>query len=377
MSTESPSAPPRISKARARLYGILLTLLLLCTVEGAARLLYVLLPKTLGLAVPPQLTQLDPDLGWSLRPGASATSKRTGDLIRYAINSKGLRDEETPYEKPAGTTRIVLLGDSRTFGFGVPIEKHYSMLLEGYLDQVECINLGVDGYGVDQELLVLRKEGFKYHPNIVMALVSHFGDERHLHDSRWGMGKPKFVLGENATLTLTNVPVSNNAAWYVHARTLDCIASASRAYSMLRDLLLHVAHSFKPPAAPAVAAEVDIPEGMTAAQWAHQQQLYGTALAILMAMDAECAARNAVFVLLTQMPELHGLAQAVGLRSLDLTVPMRNNRFPLPDGLAHFNEAGNGVLAWEVAQYLQREGLADMIPLLPPAPQDPQDPSAE
>ncbi|AGW14218.1 SGNH/GDSL hydrolase family protein [Megalodesulfovibrio gigas] len=362
MTVEPSPTPPRLSKARASLYGCILVVLVLCAVEGAARLLYVLLPKTLGLAVPPQLTRLDPELGWSLRPGAVATSKRTGDIIRYAINSKGLRDDETPYEKPAGTTRIVLLGDSRTFGFGVPIEKHYSMLMEGYLDQVECINLGVDGYGVDQELLSLRKEGFRYQPDIVMALVSHFGDERHLHDSRWGMGKPMFVLDENSNLVLTNSPVSNNAAWYVHARTLDRIASASRAYAMLRDLLLHVAHSVKPRATPAVAAEIGIPDGMTAAQWAHQQRLFGTALAILMAMNAECAAHNADFVLLTQLPGLHVLAEAVGLRSLDLSAPMRNSKFPLPDGLAHFNEAGNGVLAWEVVQYLQREGLVPAAP---------------
>jgi hypothetical protein len=71
-------------------------------------------------------------LGWSLRPFSHGTSNRTGYDIEYRINSKGLRDEETTYEKPEGSFRIVLLGDSRTFGFGVPIEKHFSTLLEGY-----------------------------------------------------------------------------------------------------------------------------------------------------------------------------------------------------------------------------------------------------
>ncbi|GAB7080807.1 SGNH/GDSL hydrolase family protein [Megalodesulfovibrio paquesii] len=346
-----------LSSSRIRLYLLILLALVLLCIEGGARLMYVLLPKTLGLTVPSHISRLDPELGWVLRPGSSGSSKRTGDIIRYDVNSKGLRDDETTYDKPANATRIVLLGDSRTFGFGVPIRKHYSMLVEGYFKQVECINLGVDGYGIDQELLFLRKEGFRYHPDIVMALISHFGDERHLHDSRWGMGKPMFVLEDNGTLTLTNAPVTNNSSWYVALREFDRIASCSMAYTMLRDLLLHSVRSLGSTVKPAVAAELEVPPGFTAAQWAHQTKLYGTALAILQAMDAESKAHGATFVLLTQMPELHALAQANGLRSLDLTAPMRNSRFPLPDGLAHFNEAGNGVLAWEIAQYLRREGL--------------------
>lgn len=50
--------------------------------------------------------------------GLPSTSKRTGYEIEYLINSKGLRDSETTYEKPEGIFRIVLVGDSHTFGYG-------------------------------------------------------------------------------------------------------------------------------------------------------------------------------------------------------------------------------------------------------------------
>ncbi len=68
--------------------------------------------------------------------------------VEYRINSKGLRDNETTYDKPEGVFRIVVIGDSNTFGVGVPIEKHFTRLLEGYFRDLEVINLGVGGFGM-------------------------------------------------------------------------------------------------------------------------------------------------------------------------------------------------------------------------------------
>ncbi|MBU1849701.1 MAG: hypothetical protein KKH40_03155, partial [Nanoarchaeota archaeon] len=41
------------------------------------------------------------------------------------------------------------------------------MLNENKLDY-EVINLGVSGYGTDQELILLQKEGLKYNPDVVI-----------------------------------------------------------------------------------------------------------------------------------------------------------------------------------------------------------------
>src|SRR4051794_26480600 len=40
--------------------------------------------------------------------------------VDVTINSRGLREAEIPYEKAPGTYRILALGDSLTFGWGVP-----------------------------------------------------------------------------------------------------------------------------------------------------------------------------------------------------------------------------------------------------------------
>ena len=57
----------------------------------------------------------DPELGWRNIPGWRAT---TYDRP-LVINSKGLRDREYPYEKSDGTRRILVLGDSYAWGYGV------------------------------------------------------------------------------------------------------------------------------------------------------------------------------------------------------------------------------------------------------------------
>jgi lysophospholipase L1-like esterase len=123
----------------------------------------------------PDLYLEDPVVGKRLRPGW------TGDEFGapVAINSKGLRNRETPYEKPAGVYRILALGDSWTFGFRMAEPDAYPRQLERLLREslaargdtrtVEVINTGVVGYSTDQEAAFLTSEGWKYQPDLVLV----------------------------------------------------------------------------------------------------------------------------------------------------------------------------------------------------------------
>lgn len=94
--------------------------------------------------------------------------------VEVKINSKGLRDYEYSYEKPPGTYRILVLGNSITFGWGVKFNDIYSKLLEKKLNETskgvkyEVINTGVCNYQLQQELTFLKKEGLKYNPDLII-----------------------------------------------------------------------------------------------------------------------------------------------------------------------------------------------------------------
>ena len=92
-----------------------------------------------------------------------------------AINSQGFRDKPLKKSKPHGLFRILCLGDSTTFGFGVPIEAAYHSVLEDRLNRersneeisYEVINAGAVGYSSCQGLNMYRYKGVKYKPDIV------------------------------------------------------------------------------------------------------------------------------------------------------------------------------------------------------------------
>jgi lysophospholipase L1-like esterase len=88
------------------------------------------------------------------------------------INSQGLRDREFPPAPPPGRTRILMLGDSLTFGWGVEGNQTYSKVLEAMLQKsgrdVEVINTGVGNYNTEMEVAYFLERGAKFKPQYVV-----------------------------------------------------------------------------------------------------------------------------------------------------------------------------------------------------------------
>lgn len=96
---------------------------------------------------------------------------------KFVTNSKGLRDaREFPYAKPAGTLRVLALGDSHTQGYEVRQEATFSAVLERYLNarlqasrmKAEVLNAGVSGFSTAEALAYLENEGYRYQPDVVV-----------------------------------------------------------------------------------------------------------------------------------------------------------------------------------------------------------------
>jgi hypothetical protein len=122
--------------------------------------------------------RVDTERAWSLRPGASGWSRREG-VFFVRINSDGLRDREHQLKKPAGTRRIVVLGDSFGWGWGVDASESFPSIIENELNRlgrprgeaVEVINFSVDDYGQAQQYLTLQHHVWKYEPDIVLLAL--------------------------------------------------------------------------------------------------------------------------------------------------------------------------------------------------------------
>jgi lysophospholipase L1-like esterase len=94
--------------------------------------------------------------------------------IDYRINDLGYRGARFLREKPVGVYRVVLLGDSFTFGEGTPEPWIYPTLLREALDargvegrQVEVVNLGIPGNDLTESRLTYQRFGRRLQPDLV------------------------------------------------------------------------------------------------------------------------------------------------------------------------------------------------------------------
>jgi lysophospholipase L1-like esterase len=111
---------------------------------------------------------------WALPPHSwmSVADPDTGRISYFRTNARGWKDREHTLTKPKGTFRIVVLGDSYTYGV-VPMDQQYTTRVETMLrgrgrPQCEVISIGVSGWGTDQALEALLAEGLRYRPDMVI-----------------------------------------------------------------------------------------------------------------------------------------------------------------------------------------------------------------
>jgi len=98
---------------------------------------------------------------------------------KASFNDEGVRDKKYSLQKPYGTIRIVVLGDSYLFGWGVEQDQTFDNQLEeiyaGQKKKVEALNLAIPGVNHISELNILKAVGLKYHPDIVLLGIN--GDD--------------------------------------------------------------------------------------------------------------------------------------------------------------------------------------------------------
>lgn len=206
------AARRRLGHATKRLsvvVAINLTILavLLTTVEGLAS--YALFAKdvlVVNLIAERKHTKYDADLGWVNIPRLNIADMY-GPGIYLKTNALGFRnDDEIDIEVPEGKRRVICSGDSFTLGYGVANDKTWCQRLGSIDPQIEPVNMGQGGYGVDQAYLWFKRDGSKLaHQIHLLAFITN--DFARMQSDRF-LGYPKPVLHlSNGALTVRNVPV--------------------------------------------------------------------------------------------------------------------------------------------------------------------------
>jgi hypothetical protein len=338
--------------------------------------------------VPGVLIQYDETLGWRQRPHLRGWGTfcrgRPMPATLIETDERGFVNPGRPIEKRPGTARILLLGGNVPQALGVPWALSVAGMLEGRADArrgvpLEVVNGAMSSFGLDQDLALLRAEGARVAPDLVLAVVDAVVEITWLSPGLIAMAglrppaKPYFDVVDGALVPLeTAAPDPPPDVPTEHGPL-----ARSGVYRLLRGLPVDPG----PPQRwlPVQALPMDhVAEGERAERVLH---------AILTAMREESARLGARFALVVVPPprpphlgeitpghKFVPIAHDVGVPILSLIFAFRS----LPDlignagyvpGTTRFNADGHFVASNEIWAFLERERLLPpgVVPVRVPA----------
>lgn len=194
--------------------------------EGLARVLQLpFKPKWAPSENP--LARFDPELGWSYIPSKSVTQQFGADHrdIPMYFDDLGCRVPASGYHADRSAPTALFVGDSFTFGHGVTYEESFVGRLANRADfPLQVVNLGVQAYGTDQSLLLLKRQFRKFNTKVVVLTFTtpqigrnEVYDRRLQFPDGLFLGtKPMFALNSDDSLYLASHPVELKDHSYSH-----------------------------------------------------------------------------------------------------------------------------------------------------------------
>ena len=146
-----------------------------------------------------------PELGWTI--------KENGEKSSYRANACGFRSsKEYSFVPPSNILRIACFGDSFTHGDDVQNDATWETWLENSSTNLEVLNFGVQGYGLDQAYLRYLKDGTAFQPHIVFIGYMTENISRNVNLFRpfyyprtnIPLFKPRFVIRDGKLVLLPN-----------------------------------------------------------------------------------------------------------------------------------------------------------------------------
>ncbi|MEO5336022.1 MAG: SGNH/GDSL hydrolase family protein [Magnetospirillum sp. WYHS-4] len=286
--------------------------------------------------------------------------------VRHHTNGSGFRGPSFAQTKREGVRRVVIVGDSFTFGQGVKDNDVFAVRLERRLNEGkgdpswEVVNLGVGGYNTRQEIALLRNVGLPLAPDAVILGYNVNDAEPPIFE--FDVAKRKMTRRKDAPVSNRDEPRPPDAFPYNLrvAQVLWRIASIRRTQART---LEYYASLYREDA-----------EG-----WKDTQ----TSLAEFgeLCRDGRFTCLAVIFPLLTDLDERYpfghiharvgGILSGAGIPVIDL-LPLMSGRAPSDLWVhptdQHPNEAVHALVAEELFQRLASERDREIRPSPPPLP---------
>ncbi len=118
----------------------------------------------------------DPTFGFLLDPGFEGRHTVEAFDVEVAIGAHGFRGEPWSERKPPGVFRILVLGDSFTFGWGV--EQHETFVAEAERRlraagrRVELLAAGAPTWCAAHEWVLLQQRGWDWEPDLILLQLT-------------------------------------------------------------------------------------------------------------------------------------------------------------------------------------------------------------
>ena len=180
--------------------------------------------------------KFDSELGWSPLPNITAQHRQNGFSTFVHQNQFGLRGSDADSKKRINTNhRILVLGDSYVWGYGVNQEEIFSNP-EIHKSPQEILNFGVSGYGTDQEYLFYLRDGLGFDVDEVVLAFTPYNDViSNLVEKKYGYLKPYFkIVGDELILYQEHIHdlIGRNVINQIrfHSRLVNTLERSYRIY---------------------------------------------------------------------------------------------------------------------------------------------------
>ena len=164
--------------------------------------------------------QPDEATGWLMKPHEEYTHTSDEFEVVYRSNGQGYRSERE-FDDGLSPRRVVVVGDSFTFGIAVNYEETYGRLIEDSLGDFVVCNLAMPGYGVDQMWFQIREKALEMQPALIVVGVCDADLARSQSGFSLpnGMNKPALMLEDGKLRERTPADGMNPVSQFLEERS--------------------------------------------------------------------------------------------------------------------------------------------------------------